>query len=181
VLTSILLVMTLGSPPGSPPEIAQPIEAFDPVRAEITVDDDGTLEILAYDAEDALVGALLASPSDAHVQIDASFPDGYASIGLVLVAPDPSGLPEQNLDTDLEPDLVAARISTLFGFVAPPPSGVIGQATRKQCMYIFAGVAGACGLAATLTPLSVFAAWGCVSGFASALCSCADYLPFNVC
>jgi hypothetical protein len=49
-----------------------PSYVFDPVTAEVNMDDDGTLEVIAFDADGKMDGALLASPLDDHIRIDAS-------------------------------------------------------------------------------------------------------------
>ena len=45
---------------------------FDPVRAEITTDEEG-IEILTYDEEGELIGAPVATPKDDHIRIVADF------------------------------------------------------------------------------------------------------------
>ncbi len=171
MLQVAVLTVSLGSP-GLPPVASD----FAPVRADVTADDE-TLEILAFDVHGDMVGALIASPAEANVRIDASFSDGYASIALEL---GPHEVLTQNVQTDIDPRVAAARLSRMFGFVQAPVSGPF-EASKKECILLFAGVAGTCGLAATLTPLNIFAAWGCVSGFATSLCACADYLPIKIC
>jgi hypothetical protein len=164
MFTSTALVFALLAPSLAPTE-----------RHAITVDEEkGTLEILAFDGEGEMVGALLAQPSVDRIRIDASFPDGHASFELVL---DPT-LPPQPLDTDLEPNVAVRRVSDLLAFILT--AGPIEGASRRECMWIFAGLAGSCGLAATFTPTGVagvLAAWGCLSGLGAAACSCAEHLP----
>ena len=55
-----------------------------------------------------MIGALLAMPTEDHVQIDATFTDGYASIALSLARPDPSEPLAENLQTDLHPEFATA-------------------------------------------------------------------------
>jgi hypothetical protein len=62
---TILLTAVLGSPACPPTVVAPP--GFEPARIEVDVDEGGTLEIFAFNARDSM-GALLATPSDEHVQ-----------------------------------------------------------------------------------------------------------------
>ena len=101
---SILLTLTLAT---SPTAVASPTQPFDPVSTEVSQDDDGTIEVIAFDADGSMVGAMLVS-ADAGPRLDASFADGYAS---VLVASVDHNLP-----------------------LAPPRPGMLGRdQLQRQC------------------------------------------------
>lgn len=178
MLTAALLALPLGSPPVAPPHVNEPELPFDPVSAEVTVDDDGTMEILAFDRDGEIVGAMLTTPTEEHVQIDASFPDGYVSIVLVLAEQDPSMPLPQNLWTDLDPELVTARVTTMFEFVSPPRHGERG---KRQCMFLLASTAAYCGVAAAFPPAGAIVVTGCFLQFANSLCACSEHIPIKVC
>jgi hypothetical protein len=171
--TTLALQLALQTPP---PEGPAP-KAFAPVRAEITTDEYG-IEILVYDERDELVGALVATPEDEYIAIDADFDDGYASIALTL---GPIEEPEKNLQSNLDPAVVADRVSEMFAFVAPPELSPFAAPSKQECMWILAGVAGTCGLGALFPPASVYLVWACLSGAGGALCACGDYLPIDIC
>lgn len=137
------------------------------------------IEILAYDEHGKLVGALVATPNENHIRIDADFDDGYASIALTL-GPDE---PAENLQSDLAPHIVAARITEMFVLVpevALPQSDPLTAPTHQDCVMAFAAVAATCGVAA-FYPAAIGLGLGCLLGFAESLCQCGDYLPINIC
>jgi hypothetical protein len=140
-----------------------------------------TLEILTYDEQGELIGALVATPHEDHIRIEADFDDGYASIALSLGPVEES---VENLQSDLDSAVVATRVSEVFALVsdtvALPEPGPLATPSRKQCMMAFAVVVGTCGIAA-LNPANIFIGWGCVSGFAKSMCDCGEYLPINIC
>lgn len=171
-----LFTVLLGLQP--PPDI--PTEpTFAPVRAELKTDERG-LEIIAYDEHDEVVGALVATPNDDHIRIEADFDDAYASIALTL-GPDE---PVENLQSDLDPHVVAARITEMFVLVpgiALPGSDPLTAPTHQDCVTAFAAVAATCGFAAMYPPAAIGLGLGCVLGFAKSLCECGDYLPIDLC
>jgi hypothetical protein len=171
--TTLAILLQLQTPP---PDVPHP-QPFAPVRAEVAMDEHA-IEILTYDEQGELIGALVATPNDDHIRIDADFDDGYASIALDL---GPVQEPVANLQSNLEPDVVAARVSEMFGFVAPPGPVPIAGPSKKHCMWIFAGVAGACGLGALFPPASIHLVWGCFAGVGGAMCACGKYLPIDIC
>ncbi|MFO7565797.1 MAG: hypothetical protein R6X02_24350 [Enhygromyxa sp.] len=187
MLSAICFTLTLGSPPIIEPP--NPADTFDPVHGEVTVDDSG-MEILVYDDNRKLVGAMVMAPTPSHVQIDASFVDGYVSVGLLLLGPDEIAAPfrlEPNLLTDLSPDEAAARIETMLSFVDPmltdidiPGGSRQAGPSRRQCMWIFAGAALMCGVSA-VTPGNIAAAAGCLIMVHNGICACSDYIPIKVC
>jgi hypothetical protein len=122
--------------------------------------------------------ALVATPNDDHIRIDVDFDDGYASIALTLA---PVEEPVEILQSDLDPVVVAARVAEMFAFVAPPDASTTAAPSRGQCMWLFAGVAGACGTAALFPPAAASVVWGCMAGFGGALCACGEYLPIDIC
>jgi hypothetical protein len=142
------------------------------------VDEEG-VEILTYDEQGELVGALVATPMDDHIRIDADFDDGYASVALTLGSAEE---PAEILQSDLDPAVIEARVAKMFSFVAPPEDSATAAPSRGQCMWLFAGVAGACGTAALIPPAAPAGPlWGCMAGLGTALCACADYLPIKIC
>jgi hypothetical protein len=175
---SILLTAVLASPPTSPPTDVAPPD-FSPTRAEVSFDATDTMEILVFDHRGAMVGALLATATADNVTIDASFRDGYASFAVTL--DDTS--PPNPIDSDLPPDDAVGRVSEMLAIAAPHVVEV-QEASRRECMWIFAGIAGGCGLAAALTPTGIpgaIAAWDCMMGFGAGLCACSEHLPLKIC
>jgi hypothetical protein len=68
-----LLSLTLFSAPN---DINPPHAPFDPVTAEVSQDDDGTVEILAFDADGLMVGGLLISADPTvGARLDANYAD----------------------------------------------------------------------------------------------------------
>jgi hypothetical protein len=159
---------------GAPLDVAAP--DFNPERADVTVDEDGTLEILALDADGEMVGALLAMPTPEHVQIDASFRDGYVSFVMVL---DPAVPFVQDMRSDLPTSIAAERVTTLLSFVDAPTSGPF-EATKRGCMLKFAAISMTCG-AAIFFPGAQLAALGCAWAYIESLCECSAYLPLKIC
>jgi len=170
-----------GHPAERPPNLgvstAPTLELSEVAFTEVTVDDD-SLEILAFSDSGALIAAMLVTPNDEVVQIDATFVDGYASIALELGDPD-STRPLDNLQTDLDPDEATARVTSMFE-LAVDDSGSLPR-SRRSCMFLLATTAAYCGVAAAVPPASAIVVAGCLGQFANALCACSDYLPLNIC
>lgn len=151
---------------------------FAPVRAEVTADEEG-VEILTFDEQGELVGALVATPNDDHIRIEADFSDGYASIALTL---DLLEEPAKILGSDLDAAVVEARVAEMFAFVAAPEAPSAAAPGKGQCMWMFASLAGACGTAALIPPAAPAGPlWGCIAGLGTALCACGEYLPIEIC
>jgi hypothetical protein len=172
MLTTSLLAVLIAAPPDT---ITRPLDPFDPASAEVTVDDDGTLEILVFDDEGAMIGALLATPTTDHVQIDASFADGYASFALVL---DPVTLPMQAYRSDLPVETAGERVNTMLAFVDEPSPTM---ESKRSCIMKLAITAAICGAGAAFPPATVHIIVGCLGNAVGALCECAPYLPVKIC
>jgi hypothetical protein len=171
MFTTQLFTIVLAIQPAAtdPPEP----EPFAPVRAEIMAVEQG-MEIIAYDDQGELVGVLRATPEGERIRIEADFDDGYATVRL-----SPDDLDGGTVLTDLGETIAVGRVSQMFGFALPPQGET--AISRSECMWIFAGLAAACGGGALFPPAGAPLVATCLFGLGGALCKCNEYLPINIC
>ena len=172
MLATPALALLLAAPPDA---VTRPPLPFDPVTAEVTVEGDGTLEILVFADDGAMIGALLATPSQSHVAIDASFADGYASFSLVL---DPVMPPIHSYRSDLPSEIASERVEAMLAFVGEPSPAM---ESKRSCMLKLAITAAVCGVGAAFPPATPQTVVACFASAAVALCDCSPYLPVKVC
>jgi hypothetical protein len=171
---SILVLYGLFS---SPNGFAAPYE-FNPLTAEVSVDDDGTLEILAFDADGMMDGAMLATPNVDHIQIDVSFGDGYVSFEFVILE---DGVTMRAVEMDLPTHVAEERVNTMLGFAADASEeGAEGLISKRRCMVKFATIAAVCGGAAALGA-GAAAIIPCAGGLIDSLCDCLPLLGYDPC
>ena len=170
VVTTILLSL---SPPAG---VAPPYE-FDPVTAEVTEDEDGALEVLAFDTDGRMDGAMLATPLNDHIRIDASFADGYVSFELVLLE---NGAGLRNVEMDLDEQVAEERVSVMLRF-ASVAEGAEQPITRRRCMIKFATIAALCAGAAAVPALRAGAVLPCVGSLIDTYCDCLPLLGYDPC
>jgi hypothetical protein len=170
--TTLSILLQLQPEPPEPPPVREP---FSPVRAEVTAVEKG-VEILTYDDQGELIGALIATPDGDHgVRIEADFDDGYAMLRLSPDEPDNNAM-----QTDLEQTEAVGRVAKMFGLTVPSTGPL--EASHDECMWIFAGIATICGSAALSPQLAGPLLLGeCLLGRGGALCECGEYLPLDIC
>lgn len=176
-------------------------DAFDPVSAEVSIDADHTLEILVFDDDGRMDGALLISADPAAgVRLEASFADGYAMATISDHDPSstlaPSGMisllelqrrcgysegPSPELDvwwaTDLpDPCAAAERVETMLA-LAHDPIVALGEPlgdkpSKRECIWRFAISGSVC--VATIAAPGL--AGTCAVSTVMNLCACAQHL-----
>jgi hypothetical protein len=169
----LALVVSFSAPNG----IAAPYE-FNPVTAEVSVEDGGTLEVLAFDADGLMDGAMLATPNVDYIRVDASFGDGYVSFELALLD---EGMTMRAVEMDLPAHVAEERLSTMLGFAADATeNGSEEPITKRRCMVKFATIAAICGGAAVLS-LGGGAVVGCAWWLVDTYCDCLPLLGYDPC
>jgi hypothetical protein len=142
------------------------------------VDEDGTLEVLAFDADGWMDGAMLATPNVDHIRIDASFGDGHVSFEIVLLD---ERMSMRAVEMDLPAHVAEERLSTMLGFAADATEhGPAEPITRRRCMVKFATIAVVCGGAAVLS-LGAGAVVGCAWWLVDTYCDCLPLLGYDPC
>jgi hypothetical protein len=169
---SILALFMSFSPPNG---FAAPYE-FDPVTAEVSLDDAGTLEVLVFDAHGLLDGAMLASPMPDRVRFDASFGDGDVSFELVMLADGEAAI--RSVELHLPAHIAEARINTMLGFADASDVG-FGQITHRRCMIQFAGIAAVCATSAALSLGGAVPV--CLFSLGSTFCECLPLMGYDPC
>lgn len=174
---------------------------FDPVNAEVSIDADHTLEILVFDDDGRLDGALLITADPATgVRMEASFADGYAIAtvsdhdpsrtfappGMISLAAlqrrcgdSEEPLPELDVwwATDLpDPCVATERVETMLA-LAYDPIVALGEPladkpSKRECIWRFAISGSVC--VATIAAPGL--AGTCAVSTVMNLCACAQHL-----
>lgn len=159
----------------SPDGVAAPYE-FDPVTSEVSVDDDGTIEVLAFDDDGLMDGAMLITPLPDHIRFDASFGDGDVSFKLVVAGDE---LTVQLLHMGLPAHIAEARINMMLEFADVADDGGPEFITKRRCMIRFGTIAAVCagaaalGIGGAIVPCSFYAV--------DTFCDCLPLLGYDPC
>jgi hypothetical protein len=172
MLTTLTVLLSL-----SPPDSLAPPYEFDPVTAEVSEVEHGGLEVLAFDAEGRMDGAMLAMPLDGYIQIDGSFGDGYVSFEMVV---NEDGASIRNVEMDLDENVAEHRLSTMLGF-ASVLDGPEQPTTKRGCMLRFGAIATLCAAAIAVPPIAGGAAVACTGALLHTYCECLPLLGYDPC
>jgi hypothetical protein len=148
----------------APNGVAPPYE-FDPVTSEVSVDDDGTLEVLVFDDDGFMDGAMLITPLPDHIRFDASFGDGDVSFKLLIFGDEAA---VQLLGMGLPAHVAEARVNTMLEFADVAEDDGLQHISKRRCMIKFGTIAAVCAGAAAL-------------GVGGAVVPCAFYLVDTWC
>jgi hypothetical protein len=158
------------------PNGVAPPDEFDPVTSEVSVDDYGSLEVLVFDADGFMDGAMLITPLPDHIRFDASFGDGDVSFKLVLFG-DKAAV--QLLDMGLPVHVAEARVNTMLEFADGAEDDGSQHITKRRCMIKFGTIAAVCAGAAALGVGG--AVVPCAFYLVDSLCECLPLLGYDPC